>query len=630
MSDILSIGTSALIAYRRALDTVSHNIANVDTEGYSRQRVEMNARRGGILQVQSYGSGVEVSGVQRLSDYFLFNRLTGEDSAYARLATFATYGAEVDAWMSDSDSGPSASLRSFFSGLQGLAQNASSSSSRQQLLYQAQTLSSTLKDYQNRFDTLDREIDGRVADSVKTINEYASQLANLNKQIAQSQSAQGSQAYNDLLDQRQNVLRDLSGQVGYTTTTTAADGSINVFVGGGQALVLGSRANELAVQNDEYSRPRSLVLKDGSGTATPVSSKLSGGELGGMLDFRREVLEPAINDLGRTAAALASAVNAQHRQGVDQYGNPGGDFFTTPTALATASSKNTGSASVDVAIGDSAQLAGSDYTLKYDGSAWSMTQIPSGDVVPLSGDGTPGNPLTGAGIELTLNGSAQAGDQFLVQPTRYAAGSLDVAITDPAKIAAAGPVTQMAATTNTGSASITASGVTDAADPNLQTPVSIQFIDANTYSINGAGAYPYTPGQPIAMNGWSMTLDGAPAAGDSFGVTPTGADSGDNSNANALAGIADLKLLDGGRSTFSVAMGNLVADVGSQTQQAQLQADAQATLRANTESSLDSISGVNLDEEAADLSRYQQAYEAAAQVISVAGSLFDTLLSAMR
>ena len=627
MSDMLGIGSSALIAYRRALDTVSNNIANVDTEGYSRQRAEFTAR-GGILQVRSPGGGVDVWRVQRITDNFLANRLIGEQSAYTRLNTLQSFSSEVDGWLSSADAGISKPLQGFFDDVTAMASNPSSIAQRQAMLNQADDLAVRFKDFQSRFDDLDRELTSRIDSSVTQINQYAKQLADLNKAISSQQLASGG-APNELLDQRQRVLKQLSESVG-VTTHQSSDGTVSVFLAGGQALVEGTRANSLELSTDVFGRPRDLSVASGSQAGTIITNRISGGELGGLLDFRRNVLDPAINSLGRVALTLANAVNEQNRQGVDLYGDMGGDLFTIGSGTAASSELNTGNAVVTVGATDTNALTPDDYTLRYDGTNWTMTAVTTGVVTTLSGDGSPGNPLTGGGLSLTLTGAAQAGDQFLVQPTRFLAGSIGLNTQDPKRIAAAAPMQTLAATSNAGTGFISPISVVDVNDPAFRDPVSIQFTGPGTYSINGVGSYPYTAGDTITVSGWSVQIGGEPATGDQFDITPTGADSGDNGNANIMAKISELKLLDNGVSTLSVANSNVVAHVGAQALQYSNQADAQNVLLQSTQNGLDAAAGVNLDEEAADMTRFEQAYNAAAQIIATASSLFDTLIAAVR
>lgn len=627
MSDLLGIGSSALLAYRSALNVVGQNVANANTAGYSRQRVDLQARSlsGGS---GAGGNGVEVRSVQRLSDQFLFDRLVGQDSSLARISTLSAQAAQLDTWLSGSDTGLSQPLQNFFDAVNGLSAGASSSAARQVVLSSASALSSRLAELQNNFNLADRDVDARLADAGSQINALASQVATLNERIAQATSANAGQLPNDLIDQRELALRSLADQVGIETSTTD-DGSVNVTLGSGQALVLGSRAATLSVAPDAYGRPRELVLNSG-GVPVTVTRQLSGGALGGLLDFRREVLEPAVNQLGAMAAALASAVNAQHAEGMDQYGQMGGNLFTMPAGTVTPARSNSGSASVGATIAEVSGLGAQDYTLSYNGSGWQISDAATGTAIGLSGSGTADDPLRANGISLVVSGSAQPGDRFLVQPTRNAAGQVKLAISDPARIAAASPLRTSAAAGNSSLSSIGAPAVLDAGNPRLLQTATIRFTSATHYSIDGAGDYTLADDGRIAINGWSVKLSGVAASGDSFTLSRNDGTSGDNANALALAGIADRGLLSGGRNTLAAANSALVSKVGSQAAQASSQLGAQTALSTQTQAERDSVSGVNLDEEAADLIRFQQAYQAAAQIVSTANTLFDSLLSAIR
>jgi flagellar hook-associated protein 1 FlgK len=220
---------------------------------------------------------------------------------------------------------------------------------------------------------------------------------------------------------------------------------------------------------------------------------------------------------------------------MNQYGQLGGNIFTPPAASVSASTANSGSASVSATVADASQLTAADYLLKYNGSSWSLVNQSSGASVALSGAGTAASPLSGAGLQIVVGGTPAAGDQFLVQPTRNAAGSLQVAITDPALIAAAAPVQATAGSANNGTATIGTPTVIDAQNPNLLSAATIQFTSANTYSINGAGSYAYTSGGSISVNGVQVQISGTPAAGDSFTLGAAAASSSDNSNAQAPA-----------------------------------------------------------------------------------------------
>jgi len=482
-------------------------------------------------------------------------------------------------------------------------------------------MTSRLHALSGQLSSLDHETDQRIGAEVGQINTLSQGIANLNVQIQRA----GTRPPNDLLDKRDELVRQLSTHVGIRVTPQ--DGNmINVTTGNGQGLVLGSRAQGLKTVPNAFDPSRhDVATADGS----VITSRISGGALGGVLDFRRDMLDPARNALGRTAVALADAMNTQNHAGMDLNGALGGDLFTTTTPTVHANANNGGSATVSATFGDVSALTTSDYTMRYDGSAWSLTRG-DGTAVPMTGTGTAADPFVADGLQFQVAGAASAGDSFLIQPTANAAAGTSVAITDPRLIAAASPVAASAAGSNTGSGAIGALSVTDATNTNLLQPVAITFTAANTYQINGSGSFTWTPGSPIVANGWSLDLSGAPQPGDTFRVGPNTAGAGDNTNALALAGIADKAVLDGGNSTLTDAYAQLVSGVGVDAQQAASGLDLQTALLNQSIASQQSVSGVNLDEEAANLVRYQQSYQAAAQVISVAGTLFDTMLSAVR
>lgn len=628
MTDILGIGISALLTNRTALDVAGHNIANVNTDGYSRQRVALAARLAGVSANGFSGAGVQVNGVQRLTNTFVFTREINTSASLSRVDTFSSEASRIDTLLSDAQTGLGTPLNSFFDGLATLAANPTSSATRQSVLAATTSLTSRFQDLQSQLDFDSRSVNSQISQTVDEINGYAQSISQINNRIAQAIGSSGGVAPNDLLDQRDQFVRDLSQRIS-VTTAPQADGSLNVFVGNGQSLVVGTTVTRLGVRPNEYDSTRLEVTSGGNGGAI-ISNQVGGGSIGGLLDARREILDPAREKLGRVAVALSEAVNAQQAQGIDQRGNFGGPLFAPLSGTALPSSSNTGSGSVSVGFADPSQLDGREYVLAYNGANYALTDSVTGASVPFTGTGTAADPFVARGISLTLSGAPNAGDRFLIEPSRNAAGQLRLVIDDPAELAAAAPAGANAALTNLGNGQITAGQVVDVTDPNLQTPSTIQFTSPTTYSINGAGSFTYTDGSPITINGFQVEISGSPVTGDSFNIVPTGANSGDDRNGKLLSGIAQRNLLDSGLNTITGGHGQLVEEVGAQAQQAKLQRDAQAALQSQVVSERNGLSGVNLDEEAANLVRYQQAYQAAAQIISTASTVFDSLLAATR
>lgn len=623
MTDALSTGVSALLAYQTALNTTSHNIANANTAGYTRQRADLVARPAYGSGSGYLGDGVNVSTIRRVTDTLVNTRLQTSTSAQARADSYANYAARIDSVLSDSAMGLAMPLQSFFSAAASLAQNPSSTAARQALLGSATSLTTSFKTLQGELDTMSGEIDAALTATVGEINQYTEALASLNSRIVDAAAQFGGQPPNDLLDQRDQLVNQIAARIG-VTTVVQDDGSLNLFTGTGQALVIGTTATRLGTAPDSFSSGTLELTWGGQ----PITKQLSGGRIGGLLDARRELIEPTRAELGRLAVAFADTVNTQNAQGIDALGRLGEDLITRPSGQAFASTLNTGTATMTVAIDDVSALNGSDYVLKFDGVAWNATDARTGTAVALSGSGSASDPLLMGGAAITLSGSAQAGDRFLVRPTASAAGQVGVPTTDPTRIAAASAVRVASASGNAATAGTLS--VVDAGDPALLNSTTISFTGPNTYQINGSGAYSYTAGTPISINGWSLSLSGTPASGDSFTVSRGAVNSGDNANAQALAKLGSKGLLDGGATTLSGSQSSMVARAGSAAQQAQLQLDAQNAAQTQAQAARESISGVNLDEEAADMIRFQQAYQAAAQVIQVANQLFQSLLDAAR
>jgi flagellar hook-associated protein 1 len=314
---------------------------------------------------------------------------------------------------------------------------------------------------------------------------------------------------------------------------------------------------------------------------------------------------------------------------MDLNGALGADLFSVGGVQTLQSANNTGTSALSVTRSDVGALTDSDYILQQTSGGWTLRNANTGAAVALTGTGTAIDPLQADGMSIVVSGAAATGDSFLIRPTRAATSGLNVLISDPSQIAAAAPVKTAVGTTNAGNATISGADVVDSTNAQLRSTVTIQFQNPpTTYSINGSGSYAYTSGSPITYNGWSVSIDGTPSAGDTFTVSDNTGGTGDNSNALKLAASLDKGVLNGGNDSVNAALGRFIANVGVVTQQAQNNASAQQTVHADNVSARDSVSGVNLDEEAANLLKYQQAYQAAAQLIRVASTLFDTLLSA--
>lgn len=625
MSNLLATGSSALIAFQRALSTVGHNVANINTPGYSRQRVEFEARDATYFGYGYQGNGVQIVDVRRMADSLATSRLLDSGGELARLQQLSTLSSRLDQLFSEKATGISAPWSSFFDSVNALSSNAAGSADRESVLAQANALVTRFRQIDQHLDGLDIEVNAGLTAATDEVNRLAKEIAQLNGQIGGSSSPSG-----DLLDRRDQLISELVAFTGGNAATQDG-GLVNVFSAGGQPLVVGATASTLVTVPDPYRPERLQVALETNGQRVTLDKRALGGQIGGLVEFRTTVLDPAMAELGRIATSLAQTFNEGHRAGMDQYGQMGADFFTLPAPRLSSNANNTGNASLTTSVGSVAGLNAQNVLLRFDGSAWVATHPDTGASIPMTGTGTAADPLVVNGIEVVLaSGTPAANDRFLLQPTAGAAGNLGVAITDPGRIAAATPVKATTDLANTGSGKLSGLKVTDAANAALLAPADIEFIDATQYTINGTGPFAYTPGQTIAYNGWSVVLDGAPAAGDTFSVGPTGANSSDNGNAKLLSNLDDARVLNGGTLTLNGAIGGLTTQVGSAARQADYSAQAQQVIHDQAQAARDAVSGVNLDEEAADLMRLQQAYQAASQIIATADTLFQSLLAATR
>lgn len=625
MSSVLSTGTSALLAFQRALATTSHNVANLNTPGYSRQKVDFATATPQNYGYGDVGNGTRIVDIRRAADQLAISRLLDSGGELARLKQLSGMADRVNALFSDAATNVAGVWSNFFDTVSGLSSNAAGTADRQNMLDGAKALANRFSQLNTHLNNLNGEVNNGLMAGATEVNRLASEIAQINGAIGTNIA----NAAPDLLDRRDQLISQL---VGYTGgTAVIQDGGImNVYTAGGQALVVGTTASKVTTVADPYQPERlQLALQTQGGTIT-LDPKAVGGQIGGLLEFRDTVLTPAQAELGKLAVGLAETFNSTHRQGVDLYGQMGGDFFNIGTPRVTGNAGNTGTGAITASYGDLGKLEAQNIVLKFDGSNWAASRADTGASVPLTGTGTAADPLIINGVKLVVGGTPAANDRFLLQPTAGVAGSLEMAITDPSRIAAAAAIKGAAALANTGTGKLSGVTVTDSTNADLRNPAAIVFTSATTYTIDGGPPQTYTPGQTISANGWSFVLDGVPKNGDTFNITPTPAGSSDNSNATKLSKVESAKAFNAGTVTLGGALGGLTTQVGAAARSAEYSLGAQQVIADQAQAARDEVSGVNLDEEAADMLRLQQAYQAASQLISTADSMFQTILGAVR
>ena len=550
-------------------------------------------------------------------------------SSLGQLNVLQSYASQIDNLFGTTAGGLSTALQGFYSAFADVANNPTSTASRQALLGQAQNVASAFQNASGELGSLNTDVNSRITADVTQINSIAKAISTINNQIVAGTSQAGGQQPNELLDQRDQLLSSLS-QLVNVRTTTDPNGALNVFVGSGQPLVLQGQVSPLTTVANQFNATQLEISTAASGVV--ISNNITSGDLGGLLAARSQVINPAVNQLGQIATGLSQTVNSQQAQGLDLSGNFGAPIFAVGTPLATSSARNTDAVTASVTVNPSGigALTANDYVLSFVGGVPKLTNTSDGTSVTPAGAGTVASPYTSAGISIVLSGTPAAGDQFLVQPTATAASSLKVVLSNPSQIAAAGAVKTTAAGSNTGAATISSGTVLNSTNPNLLSPVTIAFTSPTTYTINGGAPNAYTSGSNIDVNGWEVQISGAPAAGDSFTVASNAGGTGDNRNALIAANAQNVGVLQNGTVSITGGVSALITGLGSQAQQINTAQAAQSAVNAQALTNVQSITGVNLDEEAASLLQWQQAYQAAAQALSIGNSLFASLIDAVR
>lgn len=641
---ILNSAISGLLASQRSLSTVSHNISNVHTEGYSRQRVEYSARTPQFIGAGYLGSGVDVSSISRVSDEFLNTQLRTSTTSVNEVNSFLILAGRVDNMLANEETGLSTSIQRFFSALQDVNDLPSSTATRQVFLSEADSLATRFQFLDTRLSELSDEIQIRLTEDIKDINTIATAIADINDRIVRTTNVASGEPPNDLLDQRETLFQELSEYVA-VTTVDQGNGAINVFIGNGQPLVIGDAASSLGV-TESYERHYEITLSDNFNSSI-ITSSISGGSLAGQLNFQSQMLEPTKNALGRLAISLADTFNDQHRLGMNLDGEVDNPFFTVgaPSVIPLATAPDT----VSATITDPNVLTTSDYRLSFNGgSSYTLLRLSDQTTTVINTGGT--SPYTTPAVDgftMTITAGASVGDEFIIRPADRGARDISLLISDARKIAVAGPLKGSQVTntngipTNIGNAVISDVDVTTTTGLPIASNITLTFDAAsNVFNVSApiGGTLAYNPttensGKQFtltAAGGATFTISGFPEDGDAFVIESNVGADGDNRNGLLLSNLQSNRLLLNGTSTYQDAYGQMVADVGSSTRQSEISSEALTVLRDQTLEARDSVSGVNLDEEAADMLKFQQAYSAAAQMINVADTIFQTLLNSFR
>ena len=649
MSSLMSIGKSAMFANYAALQTAGNNIANANTPGYSRQDVQFADAPGQSTTSGYFGKGVSVTTVARSYDRFLTSQAQATGSTAAADSVRLEKLSQLENVFPIGTAGVGYAAGEFMNSFVDMANNPVDSSARQVVLGNAQGLASRFRDAGDQLSGLQAGVVQDVKAAVGAVNDKAQQVAKLNQQIAESRGS--GQPPNQLLDDRDRLIKEI-GAVVNVSTIRADDGSIGMFIGGGQSLVLGTQANTLKAVPDSFDPTKiGLAITEGRLERRIEQDSLAGGSLAGLLKFQNEDLGAAQNQLGQMATAISGAVNSQQALGLDlrQPAGSGAPIFSVGSGRVLAaggSGGNAGNATLSLTVSAASQVQASDYSLTFDGANFALTHASDASAVA-GGSFTPAQLSAGVQFEgLTLQltaGSAAAGDRFLLQPVVAAAQNMRSVLSDTKGLAAASPFTGSSAVANRGTATV-ASLV--AASPAYVGSLSAEIkftsgagdyswkLSNNTGTTTSTGTGTWTAGKPISLNGFELKLEGVPQKDDIVNVIPTRSVAASNGNALAFSRMANAAVVGASANdpglSITDAYASTLANIGMRVQGGKTAASISGATASAAESARANRVGVNLDEEAAKLMQFQQSYQAAAKILQVAQSMFDSVLQIAR
>ncbi len=690
MADLLKIGLSGLAANKTSLSVTGHNITNIKTPGFSRQDTIQATQTPQFSGAGYIGSGTTLVDVRRIYNDFLTTQVRSSTALDSDTQAYLSQINQLDSLLAGSSTGITPGMQKFFASLQTAAEDPANVPARQLVLSEAEGLAKRFNTVHERLTEQNSFINKQVSAVADQVNQLATSISGYNEAIAVA-SASG-KAPNDLLDAREEAVRKLSEFVG-VTVLAQDDNTYNVFIGSGQPLIVGGKAAKLEVVPGQVDPLRSEVQFVSGASKQNVTGQLSGGELGGLLRYRQDVLDTSINSLGRLALSITDQVNRQLGQGLDLGGQFGTGLFrglNDPAAVQQRSLARSGnsdkSANLSVTITDTTRLTTSDYEVQFTSATeYQIRRSSDGQVMTWDNDNDPSTaPVStftiGAtngpnidGFALSIaQGTFAAGDRFTLTPTRNAAAEIRADMKRPEELAFAGPLKAEKGPANTGTGTISQPALSteiniydSAAKADLEaslrnappmrvvmgavagTTQSYEVFDISGNVVHTGNitpgqsntvriTVPATAGPPVIARpfDYEVTIGGRPNTGDTFSVAFNTNGVSDNRNALKLADLQKRAVIDVNPqapgttgASFSDAYGDLVERVGTLTSQARVDGEATSSILKQATDNRNSVSGVSLDEEAANLIQFEQYYQASAQIIQVARTLFDTLIN---
>lgn len=710
-SDVLSIGISGAQTAQHALSTTGHNIANAQTEGFSRQRVEVGTRIPQNTGVGSLGSGVKITDIGRVHNEFITSNVRKNSSLANGLEINHEYTSQIDNMLADPNAGLAPTLHSFFSSINNVSNDPSSQSARQVMIGEANALSERFLYLDERFENMRQGTNATLRTHIQDVNNLAVSIADVNWKIVLAREVSQGEP-NDLLDERDRLLHKLSEKV-VVRTNEQEDGSLNVFIGNGQTLILGKNYSQLGLSTNQHDPSQLEVVYENQGARSVVTQFMKGGTIGGLIDFRERILGGAQNELGRIAIGVSKTFNDQHRKGMTLGNELGGDFFNSidkNTPLTLPRLDNEGDYEFKTSITDVNKLSISDYKLNFNNGEYSLIRQQDQKLIDTFTEIPHEIKSEGFKISLERGTNIANGDSYFIRPTRAAARSFNVEVNLTNDIAAASPVRIRTSVNNMGEMKPEINHIADIDSPSFSTKqgtlsptLTLRFIDENHIELlddkgkvvrtqqineqnkaipategesgeNGSVATPDIPSIPASRTdsgdfskstsesdeegmspvqlgkqifydplkginffpspdgmdaGYNVKLSGSAKAGDVFVIEYNTDAVGDNQNILELGSLQSKRTLNEGSSNFTEVYSQLVSRIGSKTHELSVNKEAQRILYEQSIAQNEEVSGVNIDEEGANLIRYQKAYEANARVIGAANEMFDTLINVL-
>ncbi len=560
---IISIGSKALLAQQKGIYVTGNNIANVNTPGYTRQRVNLSSDVPVNSGIGPVGTGVQALGIERIYQRFLGVQINNETQTRGNWEARRDVAERIEMIFDESNGyGLNQAMYEFWTAWQDLSNNPSGPVERTVLIAKSQIMAETFsKNYQD-LQTIQQDIDTLIEGTIDEVNLLSEQIARLNEKIIQMEA--GGSTANDYRDQRELLLNELSNLIDIDTFENTA-GGVTVSVGSGQPLVEGTFGYGLSTEMNAFGH-LNVTWVDAVNNEVDITDSISGGRIKGLLDVRDLDIRNHMNRLDNLAQSIMDQVNSLHAGGYGLDGSTGNDYLV---GEATASGVLDSLVTITAETGGAGNLS---ITLVPGGTAGSETVTTD----PITGD-----------IRIAIEDGVSTRDDIAAALQSHSAIASAVA---------------------------TASG---------GTPWTLG-VGSDTVALSGGSS-----ALNMEVNPAIVLDERLIASAQSFDTVP-GDKPGDNRNAIAIANLKSSRILSGNTATFDAYYESFVGDLGYEVQQASSSYSHQSEMVHQLENHRESISGVSVDEEMVNLVKFQNAYQAAAKLISTADEMMQSVLNMVR